>query len=151
VQEPVEWERFTRAIGKPELATDPRFKELPLRRANAQALIQILEDVFASRPLSAWRDELDRHQITFGIIQRIDDLAHDPQLAANGIIREMSGPGLRQGLRTVDSPIQLDGVTKAAATRPPALGEHGREILKRLGYDDSKIADLVRDKVLCEG
>ena len=150
VQEPVEWERFTRAVGKPELATDPRFKELPLRRANAQALIQILEEVFASRPLSAWREELDRHQITFGIIQRIDDLAHDPQLAANGILREMSGPGIRPGLRTVDSPIQLDGVTKAPARRPPGLGEHGREILRDLGYDDARIASLVKEGVLKE-
>jgi crotonobetainyl-CoA:carnitine CoA-transferase CaiB-like acyl-CoA transferase len=150
VQEPVEWERFTRAIGKPELAQDPRFKELPLRRANAPALTKILDEVFASRSLSDWRAELDRHQITFGVIQRIEDLPHDPQLAANGILREMSGPGVRPGLRTVDSPIQLDGVSKAPARRPPALGEHGREILQSIGYGPDRIAALVRDGVLRE-
>ena len=146
VQEPVEWERFTRAIGRPELATDPRFKELPLRRANAGALVSILDEVFSSRPLDFWRRELDRHQVTFGIIQRIQDLPDDPQLAANGIFRPVEG--VRPGLRTVDSPIQLDGVSKAPARRPPELGEHGREILESLGYSPERVERLVRDGVL---
>ena len=148
VQEPVEWERFTQAIGKPELAADPRFKELALRRANAPALVAILDQVFASKPLDSWRAELDRFAVTFGIIARIEDLPNDPQLAANGVFRPVAGDGVRAGLRTVDSPIQLDGAAKAPAGRAPALGEHGREILESLGYAAERIDALIRDGVV---
>ena len=148
VQEAVEWERFTDAVGRPELRDDPRFGELASRRANAPALVAILDPVFGSKPLAHWRAELDRHTVTFGIIARIDDLPNDPQLNANGIFRPVEGPGVRPGLRTVDSPIHLDGANKRPATRAPELGEHGREILESLGYTDERISALVRDKIL---
>jgi formyl-CoA transferase len=51
-------------------------------------------------------------------------------------------------LRTVDSPIQLDGADKGPARRAPALGENGREILQSLGYTEERIDGLVRDGVL---
>src|SRR5262249_51440992 len=82
VQEGVEWERFTQAIGRPELRDDPRFADLAMRRANAPALVRILDEAFCSQPLDAWRARLDQHGVTFGIIARIDDLPDDPQLAA---------------------------------------------------------------------
>jgi crotonobetainyl-CoA:carnitine CoA-transferase CaiB-like acyl-CoA transferase len=77
----------------------------------------------------------DRHTVTFGIIARVDDLPEDPQLNANGVFRPVVGPGVRPGLRTVDSPIhESDPPAKRDATRAPDLGEHGREIRVRFGY-----------------
>lgn len=150
VQEAVEWSRFTDAIGRPDLRTDPRFAELAPRRANAPALVEILDPIFAAHPLSHWRAELDRHGVTFGIIARIDDLPDDPQMIANGVFRPVVGPGVRPGLRTVDSPIHLDGAPKRPATRAPEIGEHGRELLAQLGYSRERIDALVRDGVLRE-
>jgi crotonobetainyl-CoA:carnitine CoA-transferase CaiB-like acyl-CoA transferase len=150
VQEAVEWERFTDAMGKPELRDDPRFAEIPARRANAPALVAILDPIFAAKPLAHWRAELDRHTVTFGIIARIDDLPNDPQLNANGVFRPIVGPGVRPGLRTIDSPIHLDGAPKRDATRAPELGEHGREILSKLGYTKERIDALVRDGIMRE-
>ena len=150
VQEAVEWERFTDAIGRPALRDDARFRDVPTRRANAPALVAILDPVFASKPLAHWRAELDRFTVTFGIIARTEDLPNDPQLNANGIFRPVEGPGVRPGLRTVDSPIHLDGAEKRPATRAPEVGEHGREILESLGYARERIDALVRDGVLRE-
>jgi len=150
VQENVEWERFTSALGAPELRDDPRFADIPSRRANAPALVAVLDPIFASRPLAHWRAELDRHTVTFGIIARVDDLPDDPQLNANGVFRPMVGPGVAPGLRTVDSPIHLDGAPKREPTRAPELGEHGREILASLGYDAVRIESLIASGVLKE-
>ena len=148
VQEAVEWERFTNAVGKPELRDDPRFKDLTMRRANAPALVKILDEVFCSQPLDTWRARLDQHGVTFGIIARIDDLPSDPQLAANGIFRPVEGKGVREGLRTVDSPIQLDRWPKRPAGPAPAPGQHGREILASLGYTAERIDGLAKAGVL---
>ncbi|MGH2897035.1 MAG: CoA transferase, partial [Solirubrobacteraceae bacterium] len=148
VQEEVEWERFTNAMGAPQLREDPRFADLPSRRANAATLVATLDAIFTSKPLSHWRAELDRYKVTFGIITRTADLPDDPQYNANGIFRPVEGPGVRPGLRTVDSPFHLDGAAKRPATRAPELGENGRELLKALGYTGERIDALVRDGVL---
>lgn len=147
VQEAVEWDRFTDAIGRAELRNDSRFKDLPSRRANAPSLVEILDGVFASKPLAHWRAELDRHTVTFGVIARIDELPDDPQLIANGVFRAVDGA---PGLRTIDSPLHLDGVAKRPPGRAPELGEHGREILRGLGYPEARIDALVRDGILRE-
>jgi len=148
VQEAVEWDRFTDAMGRPELREDPRFVDIPARRANAPALVAILDPIFASKPLAHWRAELDRYKVTFGIIARTGDLPDDPQYNANGIFRPVVGAGVREGLRTVDSPIHLDGAEKRPATRAPELGEHGREVLTKLGYTAERIDALVREGIL---
>jgi crotonobetainyl-CoA:carnitine CoA-transferase CaiB-like acyl-CoA transferase len=150
VQEAVEWERFTEAVGKPELRVDPRFRDLPSRRANAASLVALLDEVFAAAPLSHWRAELDRHTVTFGVIARIDELPDDPQMNANGVFRPVVGDGVRPGLRTIDSPFHLDGAAKRPATRAPILGEHGREVLTSLGYSPDRIDALVRAGVVRE-
>jgi len=150
IQEAVEWERLTEAIGRPDLRDDPRFRDLPARRANAPALVAILDVVFAGKPLAEWRAALDGHGVTFGIIARVEDLPDDPQLNANGVFRPIEGEGVAPGLRTVDSPLHLDGAPKRPATRAPTLGEHGREILTSLGYSSERIDELVRDGVVRE-
>jgi len=150
VQEAIEWPRLIEAIGRPDLRDDPRFQELPARRANAPALVALLDVIFGEKPLAAWRATLDRHAVTFGIIARIEDLPDDPQLNANGVFRPVEGDGITPGLRTVDNPLHLDGAPKRPVTRPPAIGEHGREILTALGYSPESIGQLVRDGVLRE-
>ncbi|RPH62331.1 MAG: hypothetical protein EHM81_02460, partial [Chloroflexi bacterium] len=41
---------FARAIGRPELATDPRFESSAARAKHAPACVAILDEAFASRP-----------------------------------------------------------------------------------------------------
>ena len=136
----------TRSVS-PNCGRDPRFKDLPSRRANAPSLVADSRRVFASKPLAHWRAQLDRHTVTFGVIAQIDELPDDPQLNANGVFRDVEGS---PGLRTIDSPLHLDGVAKKPAGRAPGLGEHGREILRGLGYAETRIEELVREGVLRE-
>jgi formyl-CoA transferase len=150
VQEAAEWEGFTNAIGRADLRDDPRFREPRARRANAAALIALLDGVFRAKSQAEWRAALDAHGVTFGIVACIEDLPDDPQLNANGVFRPVEGDGLAPGLRTVDSPLHLDGAPKRPATRAPTLGEHGREILMGLGYSGERIDELVRDGVVRE-
>ena len=149
VQEAVEWERFTNAIGKPELRDDPRFKEIaaaPRERAGAgrdprPSLLLASARAWRARarPSTRSRSGSSRGSTTCRTTR---------SSSANGIFRPVDGPGVREGLRTVDSPIQLDGTPKRDPRRAPELGEHGREMLASLGYSAERIDSLVRSGVL---
>ena len=54
------WAPLCEAVGRPELATDPRFADYQALMGNSDAAVAILTDVFASATLGEWRARLDR-------------------------------------------------------------------------------------------
>ena len=126
------------AIGRPELADDPRFATPEARRTNAPALIALFDAAFAAQPLAHWRAALDQAGITFGIVGTLEDIAEDTQMRAAGALVPFAG---ETGL-TVSSPFFLDGEAKAAPRRAPALGQHGEAVLREAGYAEAEIIRL---------
>ncbi|MCW3100770.1 MAG: CoA-transferase [Chthonomonadaceae bacterium] len=147
VQEDKEWQSLVKALGRPELAQDPRFAEIKQRHANAVALVQVLDEVFRTQPLEYWRAVLDQERITFGVVQSLQELAHDPQLLANEILRPMQN-GAATPTLTVDSPLTVHEEQKAAPRPAPGLGQHTVEVLTELGYDAAAIEKLSADGVI---
>lgn len=145
IKEAQEFPQFCAAIGRPELATDPRFAEVPERRQNSVALIKILNEVFGSEPLAHWREVLDRHKITFGIVQTAEEVAVDEQLHANGVFSEFANA---PGQKVVNHPVNLEDYPKVAPRLPPEPGQHNSEILRGLGYDDEHVAALAQAGIL---
>jgi crotonobetainyl-CoA:carnitine CoA-transferase CaiB-like acyl-CoA transferase len=138
------WEPFTRAIERPELASDPRFATFESRQANAAELVAILDGVFVSRDWAGWRERLKSYGVTFGPIARIEDVKDDHQMTAAEVIVPMAeGP-----FRTVSNPVFVAGQPKVPAGRAPELGEHTDEILRGLGYDAAGITALRRLRVI---
>jgi len=144
IQEDKDWERFARCIGHPELLADPRFNDKPARRENAADLVDLLDEVFASKTYDRWREILDAASVTFGPVAQLADLADDRQLRVSGVLREIEG----SSARTVDSPMSIDGYRKVAPRPAPGIGEHSDEILASLGYDTAAIEDLRARKVI---
>ena len=140
VKQDFEWEQFCDAIGHPELKRDARYCDSDARRDNARELVAFLDEVFASRPLEAWKTALETHRITFGVVQQTAELPHDPQMHENGVFREIAGG---DGMLTVDTPIKMEGVEKVAPGPAPELGQHTVEVLQGLGYTDGQIRDMV--------
>lgn len=139
-----EWTRFCQAIDLPALAADSRFKDHDRRIDNHLELVQVLDRVFDKRSFAEWARIFDESRILFGPVQRIEELADDPQTRANGLLRQMDG---RPDQWVVDTPIRLADVSKAAPRPPPELGEHTREALEGLGYDEDAIDALLRARV----
>jgi crotonobetainyl-CoA:carnitine CoA-transferase CaiB-like acyl-CoA transferase len=141
VQEDKLWPRLCAAVERPELADDERFRAKPERRANAQALYDVLAPIFRSRDFAEWRKRLDDQQITFGHVATTEELEHDPQLEAAGIhVQTEDSKG--RAVRTITSPIEVDGSPKVAPRRAPSIGEHTDEVLGALGFAASELAAL---------
>ncbi|MFO1085064.1 MAG: CoA transferase [Reyranellaceae bacterium] len=130
--------RFLAAIEAEHLAEDPRFATQLARRANARALTEILEEIFARRDLDEWRPILERAGVTFGAVYSVNEAADDAQARAIGALVPFADGG---GL-TVSSPFHLDGAVKVAPARAPAVGQHSETVLREAGYSTDEIAKL---------
>ena len=141
------WIPFVKAVGHPEWVTDDRFKGGRGRIAHASELTHLLEEAFAAHPLDYWRTALDQARIPFGLIQTVEEFAHDPQLLANNYLVPIDD-GSETPHLTVDSPLYIEQETKVRPRVAPALGQHTREILKELAYDEKTIEELRANGVI---
>jgi formyl-CoA transferase len=136
--EPRQWHGFLAAIGRADLADDPRFATSESRKQHASALVAVLDAVFAQRDLAAWRPLLDAAGVTFGGVQSVNETSSDAQMHQIGaLVPFADGAGL-----TVSSPFHLEGETKVAPRRAPALGQHTDVVLREAGYSAEEIGQL---------
>ena len=131
---------FAKAIGRPDILTDPRFADPSRLSANMAELTAILDQVFASQPMAHWSQILAQIDVTVGVVKDPQDVINDPQLAANDIVIPIAGSAAPAS--TINSPFQVHGVAKVPARRGPELGEHSEEILHELGFDAKSIESL---------
>ncbi len=136
-----DWQGFVKAMNLSALLDDPRFSDAKLRTTNSAELVAILDPVFASQPLAHWKKTLDEGRVIFGVVQIADEIIHDPQMLANGILVPLADDPTG-ATRTVNSPVQVAGVDKVAPRRAPRLGEHSLDILRELAFKDADIDRL---------
>jgi crotonobetainyl-CoA:carnitine CoA-transferase CaiB-like acyl-CoA transferase len=136
---PDKWADAAKAIGRPDILTDPRFSDPAKVAANRQELVAILDEAFGAQPMAHWYEALSG--FTIGAIRGPQEVINDPQLKANDIVVPLEGAGGKL-TSTISSPIQVHGVAKVPARRAPELGEHTDEILQELGFDAKEIEDL---------
>jgi crotonobetainyl-CoA:carnitine CoA-transferase CaiB-like acyl-CoA transferase len=134
------WPGLARAIGHPELVSDPRFQSIEGFTKHSAELTGLLEGEFRSQTFAYWQAALDGEGVTYGAIQTPQQVAKDPQLFASDIAIPIEG--INDLKYTINSPINLRGVSKVSARRAPELGEHNDEILGELGFSENDIAAL---------
>ena len=133
-----QWPTLARCLGREDLVADARFATKPDRHQRSIELIKIFDEIFATRPLAEWRKLLDGNGLVFGVVGILDDIPNDQQMLDNDVLV----PFENDTMLTINSPIWIDGARKVQPRRPPAVGEHSDEILRKAGYDEASIAKL---------
>ena len=129
------------AIGHPELADDPRFRDREDRLANYDELKALLQDIASTRPRQHWLDALGKHDVAHAPINRLDEVFEDPQVKHLDRIMELEHP--KHGtIHTVRSGVNLSETPFRVSALPPELGEHTAEILRELGLSQERIEQL---------
>ena len=137
------WQRLAAALGRPELATDPRFETFDDRRVNSVELLEILDGVFATQTSEHWIEVLADAGVPCGPVNDVAGALRDPQTAARSMVVETEHPRFGT-VRQVASPVRV-GDDPPSHRRAPLLDEHADDVLQGLlGYHPALIEELRR-------
>jgi len=139
------WGTLCDAIGRADLAQDPRFTDREERKTRSLELVQELMPVFASKTYVDWEAILSKTGIPFGVIGRVADVITDEQARHAGLFADTTNPEVP---RTVNNPIRLGFAQPRTSGPPPEVGEHNDVILREAGFSDSEIAALKKSGAL---
>ena len=140
--DPGTWRNLCQALGLPDLADDPRFRDNQTRTEHHPQLEPLLQQAFGTKPSQTWIQELSDLRIPCGPINDIEEVAHDPQIAQ----REMVVPIPHRDLgswKVANTPFKFSRTASGPRGPSPGLGEHTDEILARnLGLPEEEILRL---------
>ena len=142
-----QFQRACRALGRAELADDPRYRTLPDRITRLSELVALLREILQTRPTAEWCERFEKEEVPFAPIHTLETLCGDPQLAENGTVVELEHPAAGRMRQARPAP-RFEG-TPAAISRPaPTRGEHTDELLAEAGFSADEVAALRADHVV---
>jgi formyl-CoA transferase len=143
-------ERLFRAIGRPDVIDDPRFRTNTDRVRNIEACDAIVAEWIAERTLAENMAVFEAAEVTATPIFEIDQMLDDPHVQARGVIVEV--PDDEAGSVLMHNVIPRLSETPGRLRLPaPSLGQHTRAVLESIGYGADRLAALAADGVIKEG
>ena len=143
-------ERVFRAIGRPEMIDDPRFRTNTDRVRHIDECDGAVAEFIEARTLDENMAVFQAAEVTATPVYEIDQLVADEHIQERGVIVE--APDEEAGSVLMHNVIPRLSGTPGKLRRPaPALGQHTREVLREIGYSDARIAELVEEGVVKEG
>lgn len=141
------WARLATTMGRPDLVDDARSADGTARAANAGFLQPILEDWLADKTRTEVVDLLNEAGMPTGPVYTAEDVFADEHFRVRRMLMEIDDPevGPSTFARTVP---HLGAAPEIRAEPAPALGQHTREILERLGYEPAAVEAMERDGVV---
>ena len=134
------WAELCGLVGRPELATDPRFADHAALLEHSIEAQEAMEAAFAEHTAAEWRERLDNFTGQWTVVQDTLECAVDPQAIANGYMQDCATAS-GTPFQMVAAPVQFGGAP-APAGRAPEFNEHGDAILEEVGIDWDTIVDL---------
>lgn len=140
------WEPITKALGKPEWATDPAYMTAEARQDKIFDIFATIEDWLKDKTKYEAVDILRKFDIPCAPVLSMKELAASPDLRKSGSIVEVDHK-VRGKYLTIGSPIKFSDL-EIEVKPSPVLGEHTDEVLADLGYGKDEIAKLYAAKAV---
>lgn len=135
------YHRLCKAIGAPELASDPRFTDALLREQNRDAMNAAINEATRKKTATEWVELLNAAGVPAGPIYKLDEMFADPQVKETGIATRLDHPQLGE-IEILGQPITLSRTPASFRAAPPELGQHTDEVLAQAGYSSDEIEQL---------
>lgn len=139
------WKRFVETIGRPDMASDPRFRTDTDRFNNAPFIDQMVREWATPRTVDEVVNLLQEARVPCEAVKTVDQLLTDPQVEAREMIEYIDYPGLGK-IPVPGIPVKLSLTPGSINTPAPKLGEHNEEVYCRLlGFSSEKLSALNRE------
>ncbi|MDQ2695240.1 MAG: CoA transferase [Pseudomonadota bacterium] len=139
--------RLMKAIGRPDLAEDPRLARNDGRARHVETIDGAISEWTGRHDLEQVLKALEAADVPSGRIYTAADIYHDPHYRARDMIQPFALPD--------GKPIDLPGIVPRLSATPgqtrwlgPALGQHTAEVLESIGIGDAELAELRRQGVV---
>jgi crotonobetainyl-CoA:carnitine CoA-transferase CaiB-like acyl-CoA transferase len=136
-----EWQAFSKAVGKPELATDERFASLGARMMNARDLGPMIRDACAAIAVDDYIAAADEYGAPAAPIRSIADLPSDPQVTHNDVFAVVDHP-VAGPLREPRPAPQFSSTPAHRAAPVGPIGSDTDAVLAANGFSAERIAEL---------
>jgi len=135
------WAPFCKAIERPDLENDPRFSTAESRAQNKQELIQILEQVMATKTMAEWERRFTEYNLIYAPALSPTEITTDPQALANDFFISIEHPAAGK-IKLLNSTARFSQTPASVRSLAPEVGQHTEEILLDLGYAWNDISEL---------
>ena len=139
------WENLTRVMGRPDLASNPRFLTPPDRELRWREVDSLIEEWVLTFPSvkDAVHAFTDAGGVVGSEVLSIQDVLADPRTEERGLLAEVEDPVLGP-VKVLNSPFRFSGSRSGAKDHAPLLGEHSVPVLRDLlGFSRERVLELV--------
>jgi len=128
------------ALGRPEIADDPRFGNLTSRMANANAMVELLVDAAAACTVEEFAARAVEHDVPASAVTALGAIHEDPQVLHNEIFVEREHPQAGR-VREPRAAARMSATPQRISDHAPGFGQHTDEIVSELGLDAAALRD----------
>jgi crotonobetainyl-CoA:carnitine CoA-transferase CaiB-like acyl-CoA transferase len=139
--------RTCEVLGRPELASDPKFIKNNDRVVHGKEIMAIFAGLFLKKPVAYWLEELEKAGVPSGPINDFSQVFGDPHVQSRGMQIRVDHP-FEQNLSLIRNAITFSGTPVKEYRAPPLLGANTSEVLAGIGYDEAKVKGLKERKVI---
>jgi CoA:oxalate CoA-transferase len=142
------WRNLLNAMGREELATEPRFATNADRIAHMDAVDAVVSEWTRTLPKMEIFALLKAGRVPSAPVRTAPEVMHDEHMHERGMLVEIDHPELGH-ITLPTSPLRLHGLAKAPAAASPTIGQHNAEVYGGwLGLSDSELAALKAEGVV---
>ena len=138
------WHRFFEFAGLPELCHEERFATGRERIKHSDELYGLLDDIVRKKTTAQWLAFCARHSIPASEVIDLEKIGEHPHFAAVGLLQDDEHP-TEGPYRYARDPIKVNGEISPLRHPAPRLGADTADVLRDIGWDEDRIATMVRD------
>jgi len=144
------WGSMCQAMGRPELAKDPKFDSNVTRIKNVEEMTEIINNWMKEFTVEETMAKLREARVPVAPILEVPQICESENTKARNMLVEFEHASAGK-MRLAGNPVKYGAYNAIAELPPPFKGQHTPEILASVGYSQNEIDELLKSGVIGDG
>lgn len=142
-----DWGKICQTFGAPELVDDPRCNSAKAIVKNCAEMTELFVDVIRKKDRSEWIKLWTEADISFELVQTMEDVLADEQARINGFLQPCTFPNGNTAYMT-GAPVQLSDYQVNAFRNVDLSGSHTMDVMAELGFGEDEIQCMLEKQII---